>query len=590
MTEREESAQQDAMEEVPVESPAPAAAEPREEDAAEAAGVAEEIPVAAAPAPEAAHTVAAAATEELHEQAAAAEAAAGAMEEIPVATEEPKQAATAAAADAMEEIPVASPEPVRVAPAAAVAEPVAASVKSRKATAPAAAEDDADASASATTVLQGSVIKPKKRVAPTCVLNFVPLEQQKISSDLETTITEHESAGSYVTYTIDTVNKKNGNHQSVVRRYSDFLWLQEQLKFAHPALFIPPLPEKSLTTKFAADHIEYRIRELERFLQRVSAHGDLAEDPCFVSFIGANQQDFQAFVKSHAGSSAVVSSLKLFGAITAKVKHREPDSEPAVNEAQDSVARVEKSVQDLIAATNLMTANWRDLCQIYALFAENVHNLSKVWESTEKELGANCESISTSCNQITLMLKDMVVCQSTTFEEALRDHLREIEAVKELLDRRHENFAKYKTTMAAVTARREKVEKGKLEKGKTVQDEIKEIDELSEQARREFEGFGAQLKAELLRVKTDRAAATQLLLRGLAQLHAEFHAQVGAAWKQAFVQASTAQVPAEPSKQPASHYHTTVVVGGPAAPAAAATETTLSPLVIPDSALLSSDE
>ena len=66
---------------------------------------------------------------------------------------------------------------------------------------------------------------------------------------------------------------------AVKRRFSDFLWLQEQLIEHHKGIIIPPVPDKDFMktnvisgNRFSRQFLEYRRRELERFLIRVTSH------------------------------------------------------------------------------------------------------------------------------------------------------------------------------------------------------------------------------------------------------------------------------------------------------------------------------
>jgi hypothetical protein len=101
----------------------------------------------------------------------------------------------------------------------------------------------------------------------------------------------------------------------VERRYNDFFWLQSHLSVLHPDCVIPPLPEKtgvmgtmgsmSIPTrplssiisvplfsldKFSPEFLEYRRRELERFLRRVGSHPVLGRHADVIAFLEANDE------------------------------------------------------------------------------------------------------------------------------------------------------------------------------------------------------------------------------------------------------------------------------------------------------------
>jgi hypothetical protein len=82
----------------------------------------------------------------------------------------------------------------------------------------------------------------------------------------------------YVAYTIRVRNLRDNSEMSSFRRYSDFLWLHDRLRAAHPSCVVPPVPEKALGSKFSPELLHYRSRELTRFVQRIAAHPVLVED------------------------------------------------------------------------------------------------------------------------------------------------------------------------------------------------------------------------------------------------------------------------------------------------------------------------
>lgn len=75
---------------------------------------------------------------------------------------------------------------------------------------------------------------------------------------------------------------------SVLRRYSDFIWLYDQLCFQHPGVIVPPPPDKQAVGRFSAEFIESRRRALEKFMGRVLAHPSLSQSDLIVTFLEAD--------------------------------------------------------------------------------------------------------------------------------------------------------------------------------------------------------------------------------------------------------------------------------------------------------------
>lgn len=141
----------------------------------------------------------------------------------------------------------------------------------------------------------------------------------------------------------------------VERRYNDFFWLQSHLSALHPECVIPPLPEKTgvmgtmgstfrhfcsilrsdskifvlLLDKFSPEFLEYRRRELERFLRRVGTHPVLARHPDVIAFLEANDE-VRHMISYPLGCSRNLFLLKRFAILKQKTPEKpDPDSAPA---------------------------------------------------------------------------------------------------------------------------------------------------------------------------------------------------------------------------------------------------------------------
>jgi len=77
----------------------------------------------------------------------------------------------------------------------------------------------------------------------------------------------------------------NGETQEVIRRYSDFEWLSNELIKFYPGIIIPPLPEKQSVGNLTNEFVESRRRALEKFLFRIAIHPDLGYSTFFIAFL-----------------------------------------------------------------------------------------------------------------------------------------------------------------------------------------------------------------------------------------------------------------------------------------------------------------
>ncbi len=66
---------------------------------------------------------------------------------------------------------------------------------------------------------------------------------------------------------------------SVLRRFSDFLWLWDALTTNNPGIIVPPMPDKNALGRFQEQFIETRRAALQRSLSKIASHPVLQLDP-----------------------------------------------------------------------------------------------------------------------------------------------------------------------------------------------------------------------------------------------------------------------------------------------------------------------
>lgn len=84
--------------------------------------------------------------------------------------------------------------------------------------------------------------------------------------------------------------EKVSNH----RRFSDFVWLHEQLTRECAGFIIPPLPEKAVNALQGPAFLRYRQMGLQLFLNGIKNHNALRSSKCLKSFLLCNAVEFTA--------------------------------------------------------------------------------------------------------------------------------------------------------------------------------------------------------------------------------------------------------------------------------------------------------
>ena len=110
---------------------------------------------------------------------------------------------------------------------------------------------------------------------------------------------------------------------SVLRRYSDFLWLYETLSYNNPGVIVPPVPEKTAFGRFANLFVQQRRLALEICIQKIANHPVLAKDPDLKLFL---ESDNFALDVRLLVAARLVTRLTC----TKQIKHRKPDASSGV--------------------------------------------------------------------------------------------------------------------------------------------------------------------------------------------------------------------------------------------------------------------
>jgi len=119
-------------------------------------------------------------------------------------------------------------------------------------------------------------------------------------------VSEPEKIGdgmnAYVTYKVATRPENSEKPVVSVRRYSDFLWLHDRLGEEFIEIIIPPVPEKVIVSSTSSELVDYRRRELEKFLKRVLRHKTLCKSQYVKYFLTVSEQDmttYRSTMKAH---------------------------------------------------------------------------------------------------------------------------------------------------------------------------------------------------------------------------------------------------------------------------------------------------
>ena len=360
-----------------------------------------------------------------------------------------------------------------------------------------------------------------------------------------------DKSRAYVAYTLKVRKVKDGVESSSFRRFSDFLWIHDQLEQKHPTCVIPPMPAKSLSLshttphhttrtlctrcdalffvmnattagKFSAELLMFRSRELTRFVQRVAAHPVLAEDEDFEFFLMAPWTDFSEKRAATPAKESVVGSWfsSIKSALPFGGKGEDPD-EWFVATAADLAARKEL-VEELQESSAGMVSGWRELTQLYGTQAQQMRALSKFFGDTE---ASRCAEDAAATEANVKVVEELATQIEHSYADNLGDYLREIAAIEAVLERRMALVREYNSLA--------KVAEKKGAEALAKRDE----------ALAALDAFSKPARADIQRVLDTRKGELERIVVGFAQVHRDCFTQTASSWTSA-LQASGCVAPA----------------------------------------------
>ena len=123
---------------------------------------------------------------------------------------------------------------------------------------------------------------------PSLLKDDRPLKQPPIPPQFQITVGDPQKVGSdpitsHIIYTVHTRTTSplySKGSFSVLRRYSDFLWLVSALSSNNPGVIVPPVPEKNAfgTSRFQDRFVESRRLALNKCIQKIANHPVLCKD------------------------------------------------------------------------------------------------------------------------------------------------------------------------------------------------------------------------------------------------------------------------------------------------------------------------
>mmetsp|Transcript_43627 Transcript_43627/g.118585 ORF Transcript_43627/g.118585 Transcript_43627/m.118585 type:complete len:442 (-) Transcript_43627:338-1663(-) len=348
-----------------------------------------------------------------------------------------------------------------------------------------------------------------------------------------------EGLNSYISYKVNTettLEEYDYNQFSVIRRYSDFVWLRETLLKSLPGAIIPPLPEKAMMNRFAPEFVEGRRRALERFLNRCAEHPLASKNETFKTFLLADDDKLK---KTKEGlkekTGGYFGSLSSAMTLSTKLEQVKSDQDITFDEIATYVQNLEAQMQNVAKHTAAIVKRGRELAQ--GLFEFGLAFTLLGQHETEALVTALTQMGHTA-DQLSLIAAEQVEKEQLWFEEPIVDYIQMLGAVKEALAKRQESRKAYFGRVSDKEHKAASLEKlkaapekpGKADKVTAAEGALAAAEEAEEVAKGHFEEVSARALEEMDRFKQTKADDMRKVVLDYVQLQIQYNKRMEQQW------------------------------------------------------------
>jgi len=373
----------------------------------------------------------------------------------------------------------------------------------------------------------------------------------KYEAPFRVTVTDPEKKGEgmyqYVSYKINT-EYMNADGQkcnsSVVRRFSDFAWLYEQLYASFRGILIPPLPEKVIIGRFGGEFINERKRGLEQFLNRIAAHRGLSKSNDVHLFLhgddvslaaardGKSQAfDSKGFVSFFKDSINTISNS--FGGKERSKSQADVDCEQITGYAEQldaSLVGVHNNIEFLLQKDKSLSKNWFEFgvaCKLLGRYETS---------QGEEKLGAIFTQLGDTADQLSVLLTKKVEAENLMFREPIKDYVRIVGSVKAMMKTRTTAQMTFYGSLGALEGKQAKLDTvqgvaGKEDKTMSIEKSLIEAQASLDRDKEELERITATCLAEAARFKKNKSTDIRKMILDFCKIQIEHSKKVQAAWE-----------------------------------------------------------
>ncbi|ESK96508.1 sorting nexin 3 [Moniliophthora roreri MCA 2997] len=293
---------------------------------------------------------------------------------------------------------------------------------------------------------------------------------------------------------------------SVLRRYSDFLWLYETLSNNNPGVVVPPVPEKNPFGRFDDQFVKQRRFALEKCIQKIANHPVLMKDPDLKLFLESDT--FSLDIK-HRKAEIANERGGLMASIGQTIAGpRFHESDEWFDRQKAYLDSLESQLRGLVRAIDLVAKQRAEQSTAIIEFANTLNELSSA------DVGKQLAQTLSGLAEVEKKAHDLQVTQSeqdmVTFMGTVDEYARLINSVRLAFTSRIRTYYSWKNAESDLQRTKQNHEKNRAS-GRIPSDrlghslsQIAEAERRAADAKHEYEQVSKLVKSEVARFEQER--------------------------------------------------------------------------------------
>ena len=362
------------------------------------------------------------------------------------------------------------------------------------------------------------------------------------------------------------LQNNQGQYSSVLRRYSDFLWLYERLHKERAGAIIPPLPEKQAVSRFSPEFVEERRQHLERFLRRVILHPELMDADALMTFMRADDVSFQhaknVAKSSDKGSfstggdsggimdmtgSSSLGGAGAFNSTPQKTAIKKWFSEAKTTLSNDLVTspdddlfdEIERYIESLSIQMKRVSNQSSGLVRKSKEIANGLFEFGlafhQLGQSEGETLGKKLQLVGSTADTLSALSAQYADAEMKKLEGPFKDYLKTIHAVKLALGRRHDKRVSYTALLHEIQTREVNLHRMRMSPGREAQAystemSIQRYQAAAEVAREDYAECSQRVLREVDRFKREKAEEMKMVVLEFIMLEIELNRCMEKIW------------------------------------------------------------